>query len=1088
MIEKHMNSFQQFRLDDINQCLLRGDARVPIMPKPFAVLRYLIENAGRLVTQDELLAAVWPDAYVQPEVLRRYILEIRRILGDDAKTPRFIETLPKRGYRFIADVTSEGAHGLLEATTTQTRLVGRDHSMAELDGFLKNALHGRRQVVFVVGEPGIGKTSLIDAFQHAVSAIPGVFVARGQSVEGFGGKEAYYPILEGLGQIARGKWRTLVRNTLAKNAPTWLIQFPSLIRPDEQAALQREIQGATRERMVRELCEALEIITQDVAVVLVLEDLHWVDHSTLDVISAIARRREPARLLVLGTFRPADLILSESPLKTLRQDLLLHHLSSEVTLDCLREPDVARYLETEYAPADLPHGFASIIHRHSDGNPLFMTAMLDHLAQRGVLSHENGRWRITVPLAAVDPGVPDTLKQMLEVQLQHLSLGEQNLLRCASVGGEHFTAWSVATMIGRNVSDIEQECDALAERQQFLRSLETRELPDGSITAAYGFRHSLYREVLYRRLPPAERVKFHLRLVEGFENLHSPVEPEMAAELALHSEEARDYERAIRYLFVAAQNATRRYAHRESIAVLGHAGELLTKVAAGRALELDLHILEKIGNSYYALGDMERSAAAYHSMATRASAAGILPDQTKTLMSHSPGAESIPFLLRAIELDPKLVQAYTILSRIYSNLGETHRGRQYAKLGYELRQQVGPRERLSMTYQYHYEVTGDQFQATATLEEWKKTFPGEFEPVNALALIYNFLGKFEHAIEEGIEAVRRNTLHGYPYSNLAHAYRGAGRFDEALKTAERAVALNVETVPTRRLLYQLAVLAGDEEAAVRHLDWCRDKTREYDVIGARAQAAAHFGKVGEARQLYEQTIRMAEGRNLPDVGNSHAAWATWMELTYGNIRKALHDARRVLANNPSYDPQLRAALTLSLTGCPDDAQAIATELVTNTPDHTLVNSILVPIVRAGIELSRNKPMRAIEELRIVAPYELGFIAALAPIYLRAQCYLMQGSSRQAIEEFQRLLAHRGSDPFSPFYAAAPLGLARAHAMAGDVPESLKAYEQFLEGWASADADLPILLDAQKEYDRIKQGVGRQEKLRRKFGSATKKSS
>src|SRR5262249_1916268 len=238
--------------------------------------------------------------------------------------------------------------------------------------------------------------------------------------------------------------------------------------------------------------------------------------------------------------------------------------------------------------------------------------------------------------------------------------------------------------------------------------------------------------------------------------------------------------------------------------------------------------------------------------------------------------------------------------------------------------------------------------------------------------------------------------------------------DDARKTAERAVALNIETLPTRRLLYQLAVLARDEEATVRHLNWCRDKPREYDILGARAQVAGYFGKVREARQLYKDTALMAERRNLPDVGNSHLAWATWMELAYGNIHRAVQDARRVLATNPSYDSRLRAALTLALTGHAGDANGIASELAKSNPEHTLINSVLVPIVRAGIELSRNRPGRAIEELRIVGPYELGFIAVLAPIYLRAQSYLMQGSSIQAVEEFQRLLNHRGSDPFSPF--------------------------------------------------------------------------
>ena len=313
--------------------------------------------------------------------------------------------------------------------------------------YLTTALGGRRQVVFVVGEPGIGKTSLVDAFERVSAGSAGVSVARGQSVEGFGGKEAYYPLFEAIGQLVRGPSRTLVVDTLAASAPTWLIQFPSLVRTEQQAALQREILGATRERMVRELCEALEIITAAVPLVLILEDLHWVDHSTVDVISAIARRREPAKLLVLGTFRPAELILSESPLKALKQDLLLHHLSHEVELERLLESDVADYVAAEFSPGDVPSGLATIIHRHSDGNPLFMSAMLDHLAQHGVLSQANGRWTMTVPLEQVDPGVPETLKQMLEMQLQRASDSEQELLKCASVAGQHFTAWSLSTML-----------------------------------------------------------------------------------------------------------------------------------------------------------------------------------------------------------------------------------------------------------------------------------------------------------------------------------------------------------------------------------------------------------------------------------------------------------------------------------------------------------------------------------------------------------------------------------------------------------------------------------------------------------------
>jgi DNA-binding winged helix-turn-helix (wHTH) protein len=252
-----MKSFGPFRLDTANQSLWRGDTRVPLMPKPFAVLQHLVDRAGQLVTQDQLLEAIWPDTFVQPEVLRRYILEVRRALDDQAGSPRFVQTFPKRGYQFIAEVIDHSADKHIghsdDGRAEAGKLVGRARALADLRGYFAQALAGRRHVIFVVGESGIGKTSVADAFQRISVTVDGVSVAvaRGQSVEGFGGKEPYYPLLEAIGQLARGPLRTLVVDTLATYAPTWLIQFPSLMRPEQQAALQREILGATRERMVR---------------------------------------------------------------------------------------------------------------------------------------------------------------------------------------------------------------------------------------------------------------------------------------------------------------------------------------------------------------------------------------------------------------------------------------------------------------------------------------------------------------------------------------------------------------------------------------------------------------------------------------------------------------------------------------------------------------------------------------------------------------------------------------------------------------------------------------------------------------------
>ena len=603
----------------------------------------------------------------------------------------------------------------------------------------------------------------------------------------------------------------------------------------------------------------------------------------------------------------------------------------------------------------------------------------------------------------------------------------------------------------------------------FSRRLAFASCANGRSSAEYQFRHALYREVLYRRLKPTPRETFHRRLAEGLEGLRPSVEPEMAAEIALHFEEGCEYERAVKYLLLAAHNASRRYAHAQAIVVLERARELVAKVEPSRRQELDLHVLERIGNAYHALGDIERSVSTYRGLATQAAEAGLLTAIAEALVRRPHALESIPFFERALEIDPTFGAAYVSLSRIYSNLGEAGRAREYARLAYEWRYSVAGDERLSMAYQYHYEVTGDQARATETLEEWKRAFPLDFRPVNSLAVIHNFLGRFKRAIAEGHEAVARNPAHGYPYSNLAHAYRGSGRFAEARQVAEQAVAREVETLPTRRLLYQLAVIAGDAQEAVRHLDWSRDQPREFDMIGARAQVHGWFGRVASARQLYEDTVRMAELRNLPDVGTGHLAWALSMELTYGYVDAARQLARRVLARNPGYDARLRAAIVLAATGGDrevEEAEEIARALAAAHPDHTLINAVLAPIVMASAALGRGQPDAAIEALRPVAHYERGFIAAFAPIHLRGQAYLMLREGRRAAAEFQRILDHRGTDPFSPFHAFAPLGLARAYHLIGDVAASLREYERFFTNWTQGDADVPIVVEARAEYDQL----------------------
>src|SRR3954451_3573899 len=607
-----MKVFEPFRLDTVNHCLSRGETRMPLTPKAFDVLRYLAEHTDRLVTQDEILEALWPDTYVNPEGIRKYILEIRKVLGDRPKQPLFIETLPKRGYQFIAEVTDEQTFPQSKAASgAAANIVGRDAAIAQLHYHLEMARTGQRQVIFVTGEAGIGKTTLVEFFQHQAVRNSKLLFARGQSIEGFGGTEAYYPVLEAVGSLISRARDGYFVETLAKLAPTWLAQFPSLVKAEQRDALQREIVGSTRGRMIREICDVLEVFSSKHPLVLVVEDLHWADPSTLDLISAFARRRESAKLLLIGTYRPVDAILLQSPIKAIKQDSLVRHLCNEVPIECLENFEVAEYLAKEFVHNDFPLELATLIHRNSGGNALFMVTIGRDIVKRGLIVQNRGTWTLGAPIQDIYPGIPETLQELLDTEFEQLSPDEQRVLESCSVAGERFSVWGAAIMLDSSPVWIEETCDKLTRRQQFIRSAGILEVADGTASPHYEFRHSLYRQALYRRLSSVNRSKLHLSLGEGLMAACGGEKPELASELALHFEEGRDYERAARYFMRAAENAANRFSQRDAIQILRRALEVISASAPSSKPELEIEILQRIGDTQYVLGEMSDSVVCY---------------------------------------------------------------------------------------------------------------------------------------------------------------------------------------------------------------------------------------------------------------------------------------------------------------------------------------------------------------------------------------------------------------------------------------------------------------------------------------------
>jgi DNA-binding winged helix-turn-helix (wHTH) protein/tetratricopeptide (TPR) repeat protein len=633
-----MKRFRSFRLDPVNECLWRESdgERMPLTRKAFAVLNHLVTRAGRLVTKDELMDIVWPGTYVQEEILKSYVRKLRQVLGDDARSPSFIGTQTGRGYRFIAPVT-EDLSAVPDPTAVRTakRLFGRDAELARLRTSYERALRGERQVVFITGEPGIGKTALIEAFLWQAAADSRACIATGQCIESFHQQEAYYPVLEAVGRMCQAPQAAQVVELLAQHAPTWLAQFPSLMTKAHRESLQREILGATRERMLRELSGALEALSAATPIVLVLEDLHWADRATLDVIAALARRHEPARLLLLATYRPVEVILAEHPLKQLKHELGIQRRSQELPLDVLSKAAVAEYLANQFPGNSFSADLGELIHQQTDGNPLFMVTAVEYLVAHGLIreASDTETWQLNARLDQVRSSVPKSLQQTIGGQIDRLTADEREVLQTASIDGVEFTSRMVAAGLRRDVARVDACCDSLAQRQWMLRETGLEEFPDGSCSARYQFTHSLYREVLYRRCSPAAKVRLHHRLGEELERAYAANPADVAADLARHFQEGRDYARAVRYLRVAATTAARRYAYREAVAILESAQTIVGKLpeAARGAAELD--VLEQLATVRDVSGERSAAADLYQTLAECAAQLGDGETEARALIN-----------------------------------------------------------------------------------------------------------------------------------------------------------------------------------------------------------------------------------------------------------------------------------------------------------------------------------------------------------------------------------------------------------------------------------------------------------------------
>ncbi|HUI95411.1 MAG TPA: AAA family ATPase [Xanthobacteraceae bacterium] len=572
-------AFGAFRFDGRSGRLWRDGDEVKLTPRAAAVLRMLAERAPELVTKQELFDRVWGGIAVGDDALTSCIQELRGAMGDDARRPATIETRHRRGYRLMMPATAIADRGGPYAspaalTPEPARLVGRSAALAALARAFDDARMGQRQVVFVTGEPGIGKSTLAEAFLEQLRNARAARIAHGQCLDHHGVGEPYLPLIEALTRLARAADGAAVKEILASQAPSWLAQMPSLWTRAERGMF--EARGrATRERMLRELTHAIEAIAADVPLALELEDIHWSDASTLDWIAHMARRPEPARLLLLATFRPADAAAARVGLDRIVTELALHGRCRDIALNPLGIEAIETYLNArlrEHAGAVRAREMAPLLLERTGGNPLFMTSIVSQLATRAA----------DRTLGAI-MAIPHDVRRFIDRQIDELDPGDRDLLAAASVIRREFATAAVAAALGTEIDGVETACRRLARQGVFIltsASAGTPSLwPDGTAAELYAFRHDLHRELLYDRLPATRRALAHARVGRRLEAAWAGRLDVIAAELAEHFDRGNEPARAIPHHRRAAAKALRRAANEEAIDHLRRALDAIGTIA-----------------------------------------------------------------------------------------------------------------------------------------------------------------------------------------------------------------------------------------------------------------------------------------------------------------------------------------------------------------------------------------------------------------------------------------------------------------------------------------------------------------------------
>jgi predicted ATPase len=504
-----------------------------------------------------------PPSRLNPEVPAPLEALIQRML---AKDPRLRPTAAEVDVA-LAELTGtrSGAPGAYPGRAKRP-VVGRGQELAALRAGFDSAAGGRGSLLCVSGEAGLGKTTLVeDLLEELEAGGRPCAVARGCCSERLAGAEAYLPFLEALDGLLRGPGGSPTAQLMKLVAPTWYVQLAPLAGEDPSlAGLLAEARGASQERLKRELGVFLHEVSGLRPLVLFLDDFHWADPSSVDLLAYLGGKCATTRLLLVVAYRPAELLLARHPFGPVRLEFQARGVCREVSLPSLSRADLDGYLALAFAGHHFPEEFAATVHARTGGNPLFMVDLLRYLRDRGTLVQDQGRWALARAVPDFRRELPESVRSMIQRKVGQLGEADHHLLLAASVQGPEFDSAVLAAVLGREPAEVEERLDVLERVHALVRLVREQEFPDRTLTLRYAFVHGLYHNALYASLRPTRKAEWSAAAARALLAHYGEKSAPVATELALLFESARDPARAAHYFLQAAEHAVGVSAHQEA--------------------------------------------------------------------------------------------------------------------------------------------------------------------------------------------------------------------------------------------------------------------------------------------------------------------------------------------------------------------------------------------------------------------------------------------------------------------------------------------------------------------------------------------